>query len=94
VLQFRSPTLSPMRPPSDADIAQAHRMAEELAGLIAEAKTRLADLTAEAVAAENGEMSARAVLILRRQTSDCQREIASLQAMAQRLRMRFPAPIA
>jgi hypothetical protein len=69
-------------------------MAEELAGLIAKAKTRLADLTAEALAAENGETSARSVFRLRRQTSDCQHEIASLQAMEHRLRMRFPGPIA
>jgi hypothetical protein len=69
-------------------------MAEELAGLIAEAKTRLADVTAEAMAAENGEMPARAVFRLRGQTSDCQHEIASLQAMEHRLRMRFPGPIA
>jgi hypothetical protein len=66
-------------------------MAEELAGLIAKAKTRLADLTAEALAAET---SARSVFRLRRQTSDCQHEIASLQALEHRLRMRFPGPIA
>ena len=81
------------RPPSDADIAEVHRLAIELAGLIAEAKSRWSELTAEAVAAANGEMSASAAFRLRRQTSDCQREIGSLQTMEHRLRMRFPARI-
>ena len=68
-------------------------MAKELTGLIAEAKMRLSNLAAEAVAAENGGLSARAVFRLRRQIGDCQHEIAALQAMEHRLRMRFPAPI-
>jgi hypothetical protein len=79
------------RPPSDADTAQAHQFAKELASLIADAKARLSELDGDSLALANGELSARAAARIRFQKNECDREIAALQMMAYRLRCRFPA---